>query len=45
VSQVKSRIPFDFSYMHSETIRVSGGALTKMINDQILIRLYYRLRR
>jgi hypothetical protein len=45
VSQGKSRIPFDVSYLHSETIRGSGGALPKLINDQILIRLYYRLRR
>lgn len=45
VSLGKSKIPFDVSYLHSETIRGSGGALPKLINDEILIRLYYRLRR
>ncbi len=45
VSQGKSRIPFDVSFLHSETISGSGGALPKIINDEILIRLYYRLRR
>jgi hypothetical protein len=45
VSQGKSKIPFDVSYLHSETIRGSGGALPKLINDEIAIRLYYRLRR
>jgi hypothetical protein len=45
VSQGKSKIPFDVSYLHTETIRGSGGALPKLINDEILIRLYYRLRR
>ena len=45
VSQGKSKIPFDVSYLHTETIAGSGGALPKIINDEILIRLYYRLRR
>ena len=45
VSQGKSRIPFDVSYLHSETVSGSGGALPKLINDEIAIRLYYRLRR
>ncbi len=45
VSLGKSRIPFDVSYLHTETISGSGGALPKLITDQILIRLYYRLRR
>ncbi len=45
VSLGKSKIPFDVSYLHTETISGSGGALPKLINDQILIRLYYRLRR
>jgi hypothetical protein len=45
VSLGKSRIPFDVSYLHTETINGSGGALPKLINDEILIRLYYRLRR
>lgn len=45
VSEGKSKIPFDVSYLHSETIAGSGGALPKIINDEILIRLYYRLRR
>ncbi|HEY5087712.1 MAG TPA: hypothetical protein VII66_10175 [Gemmatimonadaceae bacterium] len=45
VSQGKSKIPFDVSYLHTETISGSGGALPKLINDEILIRLYYRLRR
>ena len=45
VSQGKSKLPFDVSYLHSETIRGSGGALPKLINDEILIRLYYRLHR
>lgn len=45
VSLGKSKIPFDVSYLHTETISGSGGALPKLINDEILIRLYYRLRR
>lgn len=45
VSLGQSKIPFDVSYLHTETISGSGGALPKLINDQILIRLYYRLRR
>lgn len=45
VSQGKSRFPFDVSYLHSETIAGSGGGLPKLINDEILIRLYYRLHR
>jgi hypothetical protein len=45
VSQGKSRIPFDVSYLHTETIAGSGGAVPKLINDQILIRLYWRLKR
>lgn len=45
VSQGKSKVPFDVSFLHSETIRGSGGGLPKLINDEILIRLYYRLRR
>jgi hypothetical protein len=45
VSQGKSKIPFDVSYLHSETISGSGGALPKLVSDQILIRLYYRLKR
>jgi hypothetical protein len=45
VSLGESKIPFDVSYLHSETIAGSGGALPKLINDEIMIRLYYRLRR
>jgi hypothetical protein len=45
VSLGKSKIPFDVSYLHTETVAGSGGALPKLISDQILIRLYYRLRR
>ena len=45
VSQGKSKIPFDVSYMHTETISGSGDALPKLITDAITMRLYYRLRR
>lgn len=45
VSQGKSKVPFDVSYMHTETISGTGGAVPKLINDQILIRLYWRLKR
>ena len=45
VSLGKSSIPFDVSYLHSETISGSGGGLPKLITDQILIRLYFKLRR
>ena len=45
VSEGKSKIPFDVSYLHSETISGRGGALPKLITDAITIRLYYRLRR
>ena len=45
VSQGKSKLPIEVSYMHTETISGSGGAVPKLINDQILIRLYYRLKR
>jgi hypothetical protein len=45
VSQGKSSLPFEVSYLHTETINGSGGAVPKLINDQILIRLYYRLKR
>jgi hypothetical protein len=45
VSQGKSKFPFDVSYLHTETISGTGGAVPKLINDQILIRLYWRLNR
>jgi len=45
VSQGKSKIPFEVSYLHTETISGSGGAVPKLISDRILIRLYYRLKR
>ena len=45
VSQGKSKVPFDVSYLHTETIAGSGGGLPKLISDEILIRLYYRLKR
>ncbi|MDQ2890222.1 MAG: hypothetical protein M3R65_06655 [Gemmatimonadota bacterium] len=45
VSQGKSNIPFDVSYLHTETITGTGGAVPKIVNEQILIRLYFRLRR
>jgi hypothetical protein len=45
VSEGKSKIPFDVSYTHSETISGTGGAVPKLISDAIAIRLYYRLRR
>lgn len=44
VSLGKSKIPFDVSYMHSETISGSGGYVPKLIMDQIQIRLYWRVR-
>ncbi len=44
VSQGKSNIPFDVSYLHMETIAGSGGAVPKLTTEQILIRLYFRLR-
>ena len=44
VSLGKSRIPFDVSYLHTETIAGTGGAVPKLVNEQILIRLYFRLR-
>lgn len=37
----RSRVPFDVSYQHVETIRVSGGSAPKYTTDQILVRLYY----
>lgn len=37
----RSHVPFDVSYQHLETIRVSGGSAPKYVTDQILIRLYY----
>ncbi|MEO8945300.1 MAG: hypothetical protein ABI338_02290 [Gemmatimonadaceae bacterium] len=45
VTQGKSRFPFEVSYMHSETIGASGGAVPKLITDGILIRLYWHLKR
>ena len=45
VSLGKSSIPFDVSYLHTETIAGTGGAVPKLIAEQILIRLYFRLRR
>lgn len=37
----RSRVPFDVSYQHLETIRVTGGTAPKYTTDRILVRLYY----
>lgn len=41
VAQGRSNIPFDVSYEHLETVRVTAGAAPKYVTDQILVRLYY----
>jgi hypothetical protein len=43
VSEGKSKIPFDVSYLHSETISGTGGAVPKLITDEIMIRVYAKL--
>lgn len=45
VQMGRSRFPFDVSYLHSETIRGSGGKVPKLITDQIQIRVYRRVHR
>lgn len=37
----RSHVPFDVSYEHLETIRVSAGATPKYVTDGIRVRLYY----
>ena len=37
----RSRVPFDVSYQHLETVRVTVGSAPKYVTDRILVRLYY----
>jgi hypothetical protein len=39
----RSSFPFDVSYMHSQTIQ-GRGLVPKVISDQVMVRLYFRVR-
>jgi hypothetical protein len=41
--QRQARIPFEVTFLHTQTINGSGGNLPKTFMDQIQIRLYVRI--